>query len=667
MESSAHKLAAIVFTDIVGYTATTQADEQEAWNQVRKHEEAIKLFTEKYGGEVLNYYGDGSLSPFPSTSDAIEAAAKIQDKMLQTPPVPLRIGIHLGEIYFKDGKFLGDSINIASRIQSEAEAGQIYVSEAVFQTAKNKPNFTFEEVGTRQLKNVDHPVKIHRVQVTGYLGASTLKSVPKKYQWIYWLAGILILGVASFFLGRQIGISPSRVSNQVSSILILPFEDHNPVDEESYFGLGIADEIRSKLSSIQQLEVKSRSSASHVQDKNWSAQEISDKLDVQFILEGSIRHQKDRINLNLSLIDAELDQVVQPIYYQVDLNQNQLLNIQNEIAQTVISLVKVKLLPEEEQKLASRVTDNQEAYLNFLLGKSYLLKGSLPEYRKKAEEYFRRAIQIDSVFAKAYAGLTDVLMLEAASGYASQTEALNEARIFAEKSYRLDPALAESNQAMGTIHLYSSNFIEAEKKYKKAIEIDPSHEVSFAYLSGIDRVLGNYEQALTKMEMAIRLNPFSILYRVNYVIPILEMGRYEEAIAVADSYLLEFPDHPFLLFAKGLSLTMHGSYDEAIATLLAREVPNREFNWILGYAYGLKGDEENAKKVLDYLLDKSETTHIAPSQIALVYLGLGDMENVYSWFKQEDNYYFKIFPMFQELRDDPELKEAFAFLQPFLD
>jgi len=258
-------------------------------------------------------------------------------------------------------------------------------------------------------------------------------------------------------------------------------------------------------------------------------------------------------------------------------------------------------------------------------------------------------------------------MFGAGSGYTSVTKSLDKARIFAEKAYQLDPTLAETNQAMGTIHLHSLNFVEGESMLTKAIEIDPSHEISFAYLAGIERVLGDYEQALTYMAMAIRLNPFSLFFRWNYVVAILEMGRYQEAIAVVDSFLLDFPDHPFMLWAKGLSLTMHGSYDEAIATLRARDVPNREFNWILGYAYGLKGDEVNARKVLDFLLEKSKHTYITPSEIALVYLGLNDMQNVYHWFKQEDNYYFKIFPMFKELRDDPELKEAFAFLEPFKD
>ena len=216
--------------------------------------------------------------------------------------------------------------------------------------------------------------------------------------------------------------------------------------------------------------------------------------------------------------------------------------------------------------------------MNYLLGKSYLLKGSLPEYRNSAEACFRKAIQADSAFAKAYAGLSEVLMFKAGFGYASTTESLDKARIFAERAYQLDPMLAESNQAMGTIHLHLLNFIEGESMLKKSIEIDPSHEISYAYLAGIERVLGNYEQAMTYMAMAIRLNPFSTTYRFNYVVPLLEMGRYEEAIAVADSFLLDFPDHPFMLFAKGLSLTMHGSYDKAIATFLARAVPNREFN-----------------------------------------------------------------------------------------
>jgi hypothetical protein len=112
---------------------------------------------------------------------------------------------------------------------------------------------------------------------------------------------------------------------------------------------------------------------------------------------------------------------------------------------------------------------------------------------------------------------------------------------------------------------------------------------------------------------------------------------------------------------------MHGAYDEAIETFLSRPVETRAFNWILGYTYGLKGDTVKAREVLDYLLEKAEKTYISPSQIACVYLGLGDMEKVYEWFEKEDSIYFKLFPMFRELRSDPRLKNAFAFMQPFLD
>ncbi len=666
MQSSAHKLAAIVFTDIVGYTATTQVNEQKAWSQVRKHEEAIESCTQQYGGEVLNYYGDGSLATFSSVTDAIEAAGKIQEKMQEWPRVPLRIGIHLGEIHFKDGNYLGDGINIASRIQSEAEEGQIYVSETVYQMAKNKPNFRFEALGESALKNVDRPVKIHRVKVIGYMGASTQKKPPKKHRWIYWVAGVMILAGATFIFGRQTAAPANGVSNQVPSILILPFEEQYPEEEENFFGLGVADEIRSKLSSIRQLEVKSRSSSLFLQNKNWSAKEIADHLEVQYILEGTIRQQDDQVYLNLSLINAREDQLIQPIDYRGGLNTD-LIGVQNEIARTVIELIKITLLPEEQEKLTEVATDNFEAYKYYLMGLNYLGKGSLPEYQKKAEQYFRKAIQEDSGLVVAYAGLAEALMSGAGFGYKSTAEALENARPYAEKAYQLDPTLAKTNQVMGTIFFHLGNFIQGEEKLKKAIEIDPSHEGSYAYLAIIYRAMKRYDQALDYMNIAIRLNPFSPLLKTNYIMILIDMGRLEEAIDVSDSFLVDYPQSNILLFIKGFGLTMQGAYDEAIETFLSRAVETKAFNWVLGYTYGLKGDNVKAREVLDYLLEKAEKTYISPSQIACVYLGLGDMEKVYEWFEKEDSIYFKLFPMFRELRYDPRLKNAFAFMQPFLD
>ncbi|MDH3711793.1 MAG: FlgO family outer membrane protein, partial [Cyclobacteriaceae bacterium] len=589
-----------------------------------------------------------------------------QQKMTESPAVPLRIGIHLGEVYFKDGNYLGDGINIASRIQSEAEEGQIFVSEAVFQAAKNKPNFKFEAIGSRHLKNVDHPIKIHRAQVTSFSEQPGIQRSSKNHRWLYWAAAILILGGATFFIGRQTGFNTAPAADHIPSILILPFEEQNPGNEENYFGVGVADEIRSKLSSIRQLEVKSRSSSLFLQDKNWSAKEIADQLEVQYILEGTIRQQDDQVYLNLSLINAREDQLIQPIDYRGTLSTD-FIGVQNEIARTVIELIKITLLPEEQEKLAEVATDNFEAYKYYLMGLTYFYKGSLPEYQKKAKQYFRQAIQEDSGFVVAYAGLAEAFMFGAGFGYKSTAEALENAQPLAEKAYQLDPTLAETNQVMGTIYFHLGNFIKAEERLKQAIEFDPSHELSYAYLAHIYRVMGRYDQALDQMNIAIRLNPFSPTMKFNFIMVLIEVGRIDEAITVADSFLLDYPQSNILLLAKGLGLTMQGAYDEAIETFLSRPVETKAFHWMLGYTYGLKGDKVKAREVLDYLLEKAKKTYISPSQIACVYLGLGDMEKVYEWFNKEDSIYFKLFTMFSELRHDPRLKEAFAFMQPFLD
>ncbi len=666
MKDPVHKLAAIVFTDIVGYTAVTQQDELLALKLVQKHQNVIEHCAQIYGGEVLNYYGDGSLSMFSSVTDAIEAAGMIQEKMNSDLPVPLRVGIHLGEIYFKDGKFLGDGINIASRIQSEAETGQIYVSEEVYQTAKNKTNFTFEAVGTRELKNVDHPVKIHRVNVTDFTDKAKTKKRTKKQKGVYWAAALIILLGTGFFLIKQSSFFISNASDGISSILIMPFEEQNPSGEVNYFGLGIADEIRSKLSVLKQMEVKSRSSSMYLQGKNWQAKEIADELNVQYILEGTVRQFDNQVYLNLSLIDAKQDHLIQPIDYRGSMDAD-LIGMQNEIARTVIDLIKVSLLPEEQASLSEVATENINAYKYYLMGLSYLIKGSLPEYQRKAQQYFHQAIEEDEIFAAAYAGLAEVLMLGAGMGYRSTTEAIESARAFAEKGYKLNQNLAKTNQALGTIYWHAGDFTRGERILKKAIEIDPSLDFSYAYLAFIYRTIGNHNKAKEFMKKAIQLNPFSPIFKVNYMLLFIDAEQYKEAISLADSYLVDHPQSNVILFMKGIALTMQGSYDEAIETYMERPVETRAYNWMLGYTYALKGDTAKAREVLNYLLDKAEHTYISPAQIACIYMGLGEMEKMYEWMKKEDSIYFKTFPMFKHLYNNPNLQETFAFMKPFLD
>src|SRR5690348_687118 len=191
MPEQNRQLAAILFTDIVGYTAMMQKDEQGALLVTRHYMATLKQSAEAFHGRILNDYGDGSLCCFPSATEAVKAAVQVQQQLQQEPQVPLRIGIHVGELFFEENKVMGDSVNVASRIQSLGQANTILFSKEVFDKLKNQPEYKSVSLGKFEFKNVDEPLEIFaltneglvvpkREQLSGKLKAIKKKAATKR-------------------------------------------------------------------------------------------------------------------------------------------------------------------------------------------------------------------------------------------------------------------------------------------------------------------------------------------------------------------------------------------------------------------------------------------------------------------------------------------------------
>jgi len=200
MQQQNRQLAAILFTDIVGYTALMQKDEQNALAVTRHYITTLKQSVEIFHGRILNDYGDGTLCCFPSATEAVKAAVQIQQQLQLEPKVPLRIGIHVGEFFFEENKVMGDSVNVASRIQSLACANSILFSKEVFDKLKNQPDYKSVSLGKFEFKNVDDPLEIFalvreglivpkREQLAGKLKEIKNRSIRKKLM----IAAILLL------------------------------------------------------------------------------------------------------------------------------------------------------------------------------------------------------------------------------------------------------------------------------------------------------------------------------------------------------------------------------------------------------------------------------------------------------------------------------------------
>lgn len=162
MAEHSHQLAAILFADIVGYTAMMQENEEVAVEKINRFREVVELIAEELNGKIIQYYGDGSLLLFQSSTDAAEFAKLLQEDLQNEPRVPVRIGIHMGDVLIHSGNIFGDVVNIASRIQSLAPVGGIYISETVYRNIANKKELESVFIREEKLKNVKIPVRIYQ-------------------------------------------------------------------------------------------------------------------------------------------------------------------------------------------------------------------------------------------------------------------------------------------------------------------------------------------------------------------------------------------------------------------------------------------------------------------------------------------------------------------------
>ena len=260
--SQSRQLAAIMFTDIVGYTALMGRDEQKAFEYLNKNRQIQKPIIGQYGGQWIKELGDGVLASFTTVSDAVTAAIRIQQACNTAKDFQLRIGIHLGEVVFEDGDVFGDGVNVASRIQAKAPPGGIWISESVHNNVVNKHDIITKYITTEKLKNVKDPVRIYQVVaeevqvIKPKIPLIKPKSNSKMLVGILGLIGMLtaIYFIYQNFSGRK---KAETVSEEAidKSIAVLPFEDLSPEKDQEWLGDGIAEEIINSITAINDLRL----------------------------------------------------------------------------------------------------------------------------------------------------------------------------------------------------------------------------------------------------------------------------------------------------------------------------------------------------------------------------------------------------------------------------
>jgi len=376
--ATSYQLAVILFADIAGYTALMQEDEEQALVLIRKFRSSLESIAPRHHGRIIQYYGDGGLLSFESSIDSLACALALQDAFNTPPLVPVRIGLHLGEVKFEEGNVFGDGVNIASRIQSLGVPGSILFSKIIRDQVRNKHGFSMEPLGPFEFKNVEEPIQLFALANEGLVlpdpgslnGKLKIKSGTSKKSMLQWIMGVaglaIVLWVAGIFFSRTRDEKQKLLP--ASSIAVLYFTNMSGDSTQEYFSDGVTEEIISRLSGINSIKVKSRTSVLPYKKHPVSIPQLAIDLGVTHILEGSVRKQGNQVRITAQLINAATDEEQWSINYDRELSN--IFAVQSEIAQQIAEQLRVTLTPETREKLTQTPTRNIEAYDKYLKAKS---------------------------------------------------------------------------------------------------------------------------------------------------------------------------------------------------------------------------------------------------------------------------------------------------------
>ena len=525
------QLAAIMFSDMTGYTALIQQNEQSAREKRRRLKEVLETSVANYNGKILQYYGDGALSIFNSAIDGVKCAVEIQQTLQLEPKVELRIGIHTGDISVEEDAVYGNGVNLASRIESLAVSGSIFISEKVLDEIKNQENLTAREMGYFELKNISKPVRIFAIDSKGLV-------VPSREE----LKG--------------------KTKNPLNRLAVLPFINMSADPENEFFSDGITEELLNALTKVDGLQITSRTSAFAFKGKNTDIREIGSQLNVDRILEGSVRKSGNHVRITAQLINAADGYHIWSETY--DRNLNDIFELQDEISSIIANKLRENLSESErEEKLVKVPTQNLEAYTLYLKGLHFHNKIT-PDDAKKAIECFEKAIAIEPDYAQAYAMAATCYAYLGATGQIQPEEAFKKVHKYSDKSLELDSTLAAGLSAKGSAYLlYDLNWKEAFASLKKAVELNPASSEAHQLLSFYYQGVGQKNEAVQIMEKAQQADPLSPIINQYLADAYFNAGRTDDALKQAE-WLLDI--HPHLrisLELKGYCLGVKGDWKKA--------------------------------------------------------------------------------------------------------
>lgn len=601
-----------MFTDIVGYTSLTESNEALALKLLDEHRKIVRSAISIHNGKEVKTIGDAFLVEFGSAMDATRCAFEIQEGIYRfnasrkpSERILLRIGIHLGDVTHSERDVYGEAVNVASRIEGLSEPGGICISRQVYESVRNKMHdVKFDSLGFKQMKNVNSPFEVFRVEMPWVEEASSLYRV-----------------------------SPNEDPQPRNRIAVIPFVNIGQDPSDEFFADGLTEELISRLSQAKDLRVIARTSVmNYKNDRQKKLRDIGRELGAGTIVEGSVRKAGNKIRVSVQVVDAMNDEHLWSSIY--DRNLDDIFEIQTDIATKVADSFSSNLAP----LMSSQIRESQEephdimAYEYFLRGR-HLYHGESESSVRQGLEFFSKAIEVDPTFARAYVGKAQCYLSLTEFGHTPYVEGARDAEREVETAIKLDPDLAEAHAVLSHVRYALDEFATAEEEAKKAVELNPSLSEAYYALSHMKWITGHLEESIELYETAYKLDPLKEENVMMLAEVYLEKGREDDALKLWSSVQHLFPQAAY----SGMAWysMAKGDYSKAYEFLEKFRIAagsDNIFSLVLeALIAAYKRDRAKTLELIEKIGKTSGRDTVSTTSIGIIYHALGDLDKFFEY------------------------------------
>ena len=502
-------------------------------------------------------------------------------------------------------------------------------------------------------------VDMKAVQEKSRLGS---KGVIKQYPSHRRLASVICVIAILFIVVTLAGLYfyTRHQTHKIDSIAVLPLVNLSGDPNQEYFSDGMTEAVIAELANLKALKVISRTSIMRYKHTEKVLPEIAKALDVDAIVEGSIMRAGDRVRITTQLIDGRSDRHLWAKNYERNLNN--ILEIQGEVARDIASEIRVSLDKQEKVALSAKAQSiDPEAYDAYLHGLYYWNKRTEPDL-KKGIDCFKQAIEKEPQYAAAYAAISQSYIVLAAWGFISYSDSNEKARIMSEKALEINNRLAEAHTALGAVYEGEWEWEEAEKEYKRSIELNPNYATGHQWYAEFLSLLGRHQKAIAEMQKALALDPLSLIINHNFALILFYARDYNGTLErMKKTNELEKNFGATLYYTYQTYIEM-GMYPEAIETykeLLSQNERTRQLTESVDEIFKSEGIEGVFRWIIDHVDELSLRTTARPLALAINYARLGEKDEVFKWLevmvenRQTQLHYIKVMPYFDSIHSDP--------------